>query len=119
MTTTWLCRHEPPCYTDLQHLERCGEDVSDETWSDPMCIEHGFPAPDCDVCNREREDFVDEEKPLVRDEVVYQRQPGYVVVQVSEESLRTLRRFVAKCTCMCKWVGEAKAALADVLKQEG
>jgi len=88
---TWPCRHEPACYTDLEHLERCGQDVSDETWSDPMCLEHGYPGPDCDACNREREDLADWEGPLVRDEVVVKQKPGHVVVQLSEEALKALR----------------------------
>jgi hypothetical protein len=111
---TWPCRHDPPCYSEAQHWEVSGFEYPENGLNDPVCRDCGEPGQCC-TCN---DDDADEHRPLVRDEVVVKLKPGYVVVQVSEESLRVLRQFVQKCTCMCRWVGEAKTNLADVLKED-
>jgi len=110
----WPCRHVQPCRDEATHWAVCGLDYPEDDLNDPVCETCGWPGGSC-MCNDDGERY--DAGVLVRDEVVVKQKPGHVVVQLSEESLRSLRQFVAKCTCMCRWVGEAKAALADVLKE--
>jgi len=89
-TPAWPCRHAPPCYSEARHWEVCGLEYPDDGLNDPVCKECGWPGCSCS-CD---EDTDDEENrwPIARDEIIVKQKPGYVVVQVAEETLRAIRR---------------------------
>lgn len=85
----WPCRHSPPCYSEAQHWEVCGLDYPDDCLNDPVCADCGWPGCSCSC--HEMTDDEENRWPIARDEIIVKQKPGYVVVQVAEETLRAIR----------------------------